>query len=74
MLCFSRAEYDRIVTDTPPDPIAPARAGRPAPTCPDCGAVMEFKDGKQIHDLWAERFVCGTCGREMYRTYGRGSV
>jgi hypothetical protein len=35
---------------------------------------MEFKDGKQIHDLWAERFVCGTCGREMYRTYGRGSV
>ncbi|TMK54716.1 MAG: hypothetical protein E6G59_01830 [Actinobacteria bacterium] len=55
-------------------PLPPARAGRPAPTCPKCGAAMEFKEGKQVHDLWAERFECGTCGREMYRTYGRGSV
>ena len=56
------------------EPLPPARAGRPAPTCPHCGARMEFKEGKQVHDLWAERFECPSCGREQYRTYGRGSV
>jgi len=54
--------------------IPPARAGTPAPKCPACGAEMTFSEGKQVHDLWAERFECPSCGREMYRTYGRGSV
>jgi len=56
------------------DTIPNARAGVPAPHCPACGATMHFSEGKQIHDLWAERFECPSCGREMYRTYGRGSV
>ena len=55
-------------------PLPPARAGRPAPACPSCGTAMAFKEGKQVHDLWAERFECPSCGREQYRTYGRGSV
>ena len=47
-LPISLAEYDRPVSENPPDPIAPARAGRRAPTCPDCGAVMEFKDAMPV--------------------------
>lgn len=35
---------------------------------------MRFADGRQVHDNWSERYVCSTCGRETFRSYGRGSV
>ena len=50
------------------------RAGRRAQKCQTCLVPMRFDGGRQIHDLWAELFVCATCGRETYRTFGRGSV
>jgi len=35
---------------------------------------MRFDEGRQIHDVWAERFECPSCGHEAFRSYGRGSV
>jgi hypothetical protein len=35
---------------------------------------MRFTGGQQVHDVWAERFECDRCGREAYRSYGRGSI
>ncbi|HEX9775733.1 MAG TPA: hypothetical protein VGB83_09160 [Actinomycetota bacterium] len=52
----------------------PSRAGRPPPECPSCGTTMRFDEGRQIHDVWAERFECPSCGHEAFRSYGRGSV
>jgi predicted RNA-binding Zn-ribbon protein involved in translation (DUF1610 family) len=51
-----------------------AATQRPARACPDCGATMEFKEGRQIHDLWSERYECPSCGKEVFHSYGRGSV
>jgi predicted RNA-binding Zn-ribbon protein involved in translation (DUF1610 family) len=53
------------------EPNAPA--GR-IPRCPSCVVVMRFADGMATHDLYAERYVCPNCGRETYRSFGRGSV
>jgi hypothetical protein len=48
--------------------------GRIGPDCSHCGGVTRFAGGVSTHDLWAERFVCGSCGRETFRSFGRGSV
>jgi ribosomal protein S27AE len=48
--------------------------GRPGPACPSCGGATYFAGGEATHDLYAERFVCSSCGREIYRSFGRGSV
>ena len=48
--------------------------GRTGPECTHCGGVTRFTGGVSTHDLWAERFVCESCGRESYRSFGRGSV
>ena len=48
--------------------------GRIGPDCPHCGGVTRFSEGVSTHDLWAERFVCEACGRDSYRSFGRGSV
>jgi len=58
---------------TPGDAAAPARS-RPGPACSACGGVTRFAGGVSTHDLWAERFVCESCGAESYRSFGRGSV
>lgn len=42
--------------------------------CPTCGHKMRFEGGSSTHDLWAERYRCPSCGREEYRSFGRGSV
>jgi hypothetical protein len=44
------------------------------PRCPTCELPMRFADGVATHDLYAERFVCPNCGRDAYRSFGRGSV
>ena len=51
----------------------PERA-RSGPPCAACGGTTRFDGGVSTHDLWAERFVCSSCGRETYRSFGRGSV
>jgi len=61
----------RAVTD---DTDASSRSARAVPVCPTCETAMRFAEGRQVHDLFSERFVCDTCGRETYRSYGRGSV
>ena len=45
-----------------------------APACSRCGNATTFVEGLSTHDLYAEKFVCGTCGAESYRSFGRGSV
>ena len=47
---------------------------RSFPSCAHCGGATRFAGGVSTHDLYAERFVCGDCGRESYRSFGRGSV
>jgi transposase-like protein len=60
---------------TEPEDAAPAGAqGRKGPACPECGGETRFTEGVSTHDLFAERFVCSSCGRETYRSFGRGSV
>jgi hypothetical protein len=51
-----------------------ARGARATPSCKKCGGNTRFAGGEQIHDLWAERFVCEGCRDVSYRSYGRGSV
>ena len=70
--CKSALQYDRGVEEQKESPKESPRSR--APTCPNCGTPMTFESGSQIHDLWAEHFVCETCGRDSYRSYGRGSV
>lgn len=68
--------------DGAPDPDVPGTTlpegepglGRVGPECPHCGGVTRFAGGVSTHDLWAERFVCESCGRETFRSFGRGSV
>lgn len=48
--------------------------GRLGPACPSCGGETRFAGGSSTHDLYAERFVCSSCGRETYKSFGRGSV
>jgi hypothetical protein len=57
----------------PPDPDpGSARAG---PPCGNCGATStRFVEGVSTHDLYAEKFVCDSCGHESFRSFGRGSV
>jgi hypothetical protein len=52
----------------------PVERGRPGPACPACGGETRFAGGSSTHDLYAERFVCASCGHETYRSFGRGSV
>ena len=42
--------------------------------CPACAGTMRFAGGEATHDLYAERFVCESCGHVAYRSFGRGSV
>jgi len=49
-------------------------SGRAPPACATCGGRTRFAGGESTHDLYAERFVCLECGRETYRSFGRGSV
>jgi hypothetical protein len=46
---------------------------RPGPACSVCGEPTRFDGGMSTHDLYAERFVCGS-GHETFRSFGRGSV
>lgn len=57
----------------PEDPEDQPSEGK-AVTCSNCGARMRFVEGKVTHDLYAEKFVCPSCERVEYRSYGRGSV
>lgn len=58
-----------------PEPAeAQPRSARPVPRCRTCDIEMRFAGGQSTHDLWAERYVCPKCGRETFRSYGRGSV
>lgn len=50
--------------------VEPARGAR----CEACGGETRFDGGVSTHDLYAQRFVCVSCGRETYRSFGRGSV
>jgi len=47
---------------------------RTSPSCATCGGRTRFAGGESTHDLYAERFICLECGRETYRSFGRGSV
>jgi hypothetical protein len=47
---------------------------RAAPRCRACEGEMRFAGGVSTHDLWAERYVCPSCGHETFRSFGRGSV
>jgi len=64
----------------PPEATAPApvpheaEPRRATPPCSACGSATRFDGGVSTHDLYAERFVCTSCGAETYRSFGRGSV
>jgi hypothetical protein len=60
--------------DAAEDPTEVGAQGRRGPACPHCGGETRFAEGVSTHDLFAERFVCSSCGRETYRSFGRGSV
>jgi hypothetical protein len=62
------------VEDDGDAPDADSGLGRTGPDCSTCGGVTRFAGGMSTHDLWAERFVCESCGRESFRSFGRGSV
>ena len=52
---------------------APEAMGRTI-RCSSCEGTMSFAGGEATHDLYAERFVCSSCGEVAYRSFGRGSV
>ena len=62
------------MTPDNPSPEASSAARRSPPPCDRCGGQTRFAGGESTHDLYAERFVCGSCGAETYRSFGRGSV
>jgi hypothetical protein len=64
----------RMSDDEPATEGAKPSGGRTAPACSHCGGETMFAGGESTHDLYAERFVCRTCGGETYRSFGRGSV
>jgi hypothetical protein len=57
-----------------PDDVSEDRPPGKAVMCSACGSKMQFVEGKVTHDLYAEKFVCPSCDRVEYRSYGRGSV
>lgn len=68
------ARMDERSTEPEDNPTESVELGRPGPVCPHCGGETRFAEGVSTHDLFAERFVCSSCGRESYRSFGRGSV
>lgn len=74
---YADKQTGRIFVEPTAENQPSARAGEGtgrAIRCPACDSMMSFAGGEATHDLYAERFVCPSCGHETYRSFGRGSV